>query len=81
MKNFKITIPIKYHTDDTIKLEELGITTKEYQVKNVTFYSIDAVGPNLENPEHALVYSCGTYFTTIFNEEEVINLIDKQLGL
>ena len=82
MKNFKITLPIKYYTEDSMKAQELGLPGgDEYQVKNMTFYQIDAVGPNIENPEHAIIYTPGNHFTTIYTEKEVIELIDEQLKI
>lgn len=55
-----ITLPILWHTDESIQLNELGIDSKDTTIKKVTFYSIDHIYPyNHEGLDYTKVSSGG----------------------
>lgn len=62
----KVTIPIYYHTDETLNLKRLGIQEKfkveEFTIKDVIFYNINAITSDPEDPKESIIYSNGYTF-------------------
>jgi len=74
---FKVTLPIKYHTETSFELQKIGVETSDYRVDNVTFYSIDYIEKNLEDKNQCYVGSSGERFTCLLSPKETETIIDK----
>lgn len=78
----KIKLPIFYHTDETTSLKSVGVDyqLEDCEIKEITFYNIDAISPNIEeDKEYCTIFSSGDEFTCSLSYKEVEYLIDKSL--
>jgi hypothetical protein len=75
----KATIPIYYHTDETLNLKRLGIQEKfkveEFTIKDVIFYNINAITSDPEDPKESIIYSNGYTFYSPLSVKQVESII------
>ena len=78
MRKFKL--PIKYNTLDSIELAKLEIETTDFQVIEMTFYTIDNIEHNLDDDKCCQISSGGHLFHCTMSPKEVEEYIDNQLN-
>jgi hypothetical protein len=59
-----IELDILFHSDESFELNKLGIDKGDYELKKMTFFSINAiaVSKDFENKGYSVVYSNGDAF-------------------
>ena len=80
----KIVLPI-FHRNEEVNAAELmekDIPYKDYDLKNMVFYDINALGEQVdwddpEKPTYSSIYSGGHYFICPYKAGKVEKLIDK----
>ena len=66
-----IELEILFHTDESYELNKLGIDKGDYELKMMTFYSINAiaVSKDFENKGYSVIYSNGDVFVCTMDYE------------
>ena len=75
-----IELPILFNSEQQSQLKELGVDTaiEETEVRQVTFYNIDAVAPYYENGnEYSCIHVSGMEFLCPMKYQEVIRKIEE----
>jgi hypothetical protein len=77
-----IKIPIYFHTDETFNLKQLGLDDKikdnDFQIKEVTFYNINAITKDSDNPNETIIYCNGYTFYSPLSIEQIEEIIGKK---
>jgi len=78
----KITLPILFNTYKLQSLQDADINydLRECEVRNMTFYNIDAIADYFENDiEYSQIYYCNTSVYCTLKKSEVEKMIDKEI--
>ena len=76
----KIKLPILFLTDDICQLEDLGLdfNLSDAEIRETTFYNINAVSPYLENGvNYTSIHANGDGFICPLSVEEVEEIITQ----
>ena len=76
-----ITIPVFFHSDETETAEKIGIeyTVDQSEIRDVTFYVVDAVSTYIDHEDdkkvYGRVYSNGSQYITSISYPRLIELL------
>jgi hypothetical protein len=77
-----IELPIYFNTDETDNLEKMGLDShvSNCEVRILTFYNINAIGPSKEDDgfEFSLIYTGDASFSCVHTYEQLKQLLNPQ---